>query len=570
MPRRAAFLLVLLAAPALAGCAGSPGGAPPSPPASPTGANDGMAGMDGMDGMPAMPGMPGMGGMGGMGNGTMNGMDGMLPHVAPGPRTTLDRSIAGLPDSQPSAEVRLADGATFDLTAGLVAHDPGVGHPLRMLAYNGQVPGPTLRVPQGATITVRFHNALPWDSTVHWHGVRLAATMDGVPGVSQDPVPPGGDFRYQVHVPDEGLFWYHAHVREDLEQGLGLAGLLVVDGPEAQRGEGPREVPLVLTDLFLENGTDIASYFEETVTRTLMGRYGNHYVVQGGAAWESTARPGERVRLLVLDAANARPFRLQVTGAAAVQWVASDSGFLQQPRNVTGQVILAPAERAVIDVVMPARGDVVVYHRPSLSPLGFVALATLRAAGDALADPGAPAGPHERARASLQEVLPHLGDAPRLTWDLDMRMDMLAFGGIAHSHTSPPPEVEWEDIHMAANALSDLDNVQWVIRDNATGREGMDADYHFTRGDLVPILLRNRIDAMHPMDHSFHVHGQRFVVVSTNGVPNPDLAWKDTVLVPTGADVRILVAMTNPGTWVYHCHISEHMAAGMMGQLSVA
>lgn len=504
-------------------------------------------------------GMAGMGAMGGM----------MLPHAAPGPRTPVDRSVQGLPASRPSEEVRLADGATFDLAAGLVAHDPGLGHAIRMLAYNGELPGPTLRLPQGATVTVRFRNDLPWSTTVHWHGLRLAATMDGVPGISQDPVPPGGTFSYQVRAPDEGVFWYHAHVREDLEQGLGLAAMLIAEGPERQRGEGPREVPLVLSDLFIENGTDVATYYEETVVRTLMGRYGNRYLVQGARTWEGAAQPGERVRLLLLDAANARPFRLQVAGAAAVQWVASDAGFFGAPRD-TSTVNLAPGERAVLDVVMPAEGDVTLYNRPTLSPRGFVPLATLRAQGQAAQDSGAPAGPHERARDQLREASAHMADAPRVTWDLDMRMDMLAFGGVPHSHTSPPPDVEWEDIHQAANAISDLGNVQWVIRDNATGLEGMDAKYRFDRGDLVPILLRNRIDAMHPMDHSFHLHGQRFVVARVDGAENPDPAWKDTVLVPTGAEVLLLAAMTNPGTWVYHCHISEHMEAGMMGALSVA
>ncbi|HEV8359445.1 MAG TPA: multicopper oxidase family protein [Candidatus Thermoplasmatota archaeon] len=539
------IVLVALVVPAIAGCAGNP------PPSAPTGGDSA-----------SMPGMAGAGGMAGM-----SGM-GMLGHAPPGPRTPIERSVVGLPPSRPSQEVRLADGASFDLAAGFVAHDPGVGHALRMLAYNGQVPGPTLRMPQGATVAVRFHNDLPWNTTVHWHGLRLAATMDGVPGVSQDPVPPGGDFDYTLRVPDEGVFWYHAHVREDLEQGLGLAGMLVVEGPERQRGEGPREVPLLLSDLFLANG-DVGPYFEETVVHTLMGRYGNAYIVHGARTWEGTAQPGERVRLLLLDAANARPFRLQVAGAALVEWVASDGGFFDAPR-AADSVVLAPGERAVVDVVMPAEGQVGLYNRPTLTPLGFVPLATFRVQGAPVQDAGAPPGPHARAAESLREALQHGRDPVRVTWDLDMRMDMLAFGGVPHSHTSPPPDVEWEDIHQAANALSDLSNVAWIIRDNATGKEGMAADYHFARGDLVPVLLRNRIDAMHPMDHSFHLHGQRFLVVSRNGQADPNPAWKDTVLVPTGGEVVLLVAMTNPGTWVYHCHISEHMEAGMMGQLSVA
>ena len=106
------------------------------------------------------------------------------------------------------------------------------GHAFAMYGFNGQVPGPLIRVPQNATITVRFHNRIDLPSTVHWHGVRLDNRFDGVPGLTQDSVPPGGDFTYTVHFPDAGIYWYHPHVREDIEQAMGLFGNMLVDSPD--------------------------------------------------------------------------------------------------------------------------------------------------------------------------------------------------------------------------------------------------------------------------------------------------------------------------------------------------
>ena len=264
--------------------------------------------------------------------------------------SALDRSVDGLPASQPMGEARLEPGAPFALAAAPVAHDPGLGHPIRMFAYNGQLPGPVLRAAQGARVEVAFTNHLPVPTTVHWHGIRLAPEHDGVPGLSQDPVPPGGSFRYVLDLPDEGAYWYHAHVREDLQQELGLAGLLLVEGPD--HGEGPREVPLVLDDLLVQ-GRDVAP-FGEAANRALMGRYGNLLMANGGSSWQGEAQPGERVRLVLVNAANARPLRLWLDGAAKAEWVGIDGGFFDAPRPWPGALVLAPAERAVVDVVMPA------------------------------------------------------------------------------------------------------------------------------------------------------------------------------------------------------------------------
>ena len=173
-----------------------------------------------------------------------------------------------------------SDGDTLDLTAMLVRRTIN-GHTFAMYGFNGQVPGPLIRVPQNATITVRFHNRIDLPSTVHWHGVRLDNRFDGVPGLTQDSVAPGGDFVYTVHFPDAGIYWYHPHVREDIEQAMGLFGNMLVDSPERDYySPANREQTLVLDDL-LVNADTLIPFGKEAPDFALMGRVGNVLLVNG-------------------------------------------------------------------------------------------------------------------------------------------------------------------------------------------------------------------------------------------------------------------------------------------------
>lgn len=475
--------------------------------------------------------------------------------------TPFDRSIAGLPSAKPMEEVRLADGSTFALTAGVVKHAVAGGREIRMFAYNGQIPGPLLRVDEGSTITVDFRNDLPVPSTVHWHGVRLAQRFDGAPGLSQPEVMLGQSFRYVVTFPDEGLFWYHPHVREDLAQELGLAGLIVVERPGE---DGPREVPIVLDDVLLRDG-DVETFWKEAVNFALMGRYGSTLLTNGRPGHSADAAPGERVRLLVANVANARPFNVSVQGAASAELIALDGGFLRAPAAL-GAVVLGPAERAVIDVVMPASGSVRLVHRGDGAARD---LATLRvdASRPAATDAGAPPGPHERAATSLAPALARGGAPIDATWDLTVRLQHSMPGGhmAGGGHVDP---IEWESRDGMGLHMTDA-NVTWIVRDPALGKENHQLNYTVTEGSLWRVRIRNPADSPHPMQHPIHVHGQRFVVDTIDGRANPYPAWRDTVTVPAGSEVVITVEAANPGTWLFHCHISEHLEAGMEGMLTV-
>jgi len=129
--------------------------------------------------------------------------------------------------------------------------------------------------------------------------------------------------------------------------------------------------------------------------------------------------------------------------------------------------------------------------------------------------------------------------------------------------------VEWGGTMPMMNWAATGRQVRWVLKDPATGRENMDIAWRFRRGEPAKIRLVNERRAFHGMQHPIHLHGQRFLVLAVNGVLNRDLAWKDTVLVPAGAVVDILLDTQNPGEWMLHCHIAEHLSAGMMMHFTV-
>ena len=120
------------------------------------------------------------------------------------------------------------------------------------------------------------------------------------------------------------------------------------------------------------------------------------------------------------------------------------------------------------------------------------------------------------------------------------------------------------------NWLSSTEQVQWILRDADTDKENMDIDWRFSAGDVVKIRIFNNPETLHPMNHPIHLHGQRYLVLAIDGARNQNLVWKDTAIVPVGSVVDILADMTNPGEWMLHCHINEHLQAGMMTVFTVS
>ncbi len=472
---------------------------------------------------PAMPGMPGMGAdsskkkeaataamdMPGMQGDSMAmampipmpkgmpmipGLMGLTPPVTPFlPGAGVD--AAALPAAKPSKMVPLRDGDTLDLTAMLVRRTVR-GHTFVMYGFNGQVPGPLIRVRQDATITVRFHNRIDLPSTVHWHGVRLDNRNDGVPDLTQKAVEPGGDFVYHVHFPDAGIYWYHPHVREDIEQAMGLFGNMLVDSPDPDYySPVNREQALVLDDL-LVHGDSLIPFGLEGPDYVLMGRVGNVLLVNGEARYALTASTGEVIRFHFTNVSSSRTYNVSF-GGAPMKVVASDVSRFEREERVTS-VVLAPAERYVVEVRFPRAGQYALVNavqainhykgeiEPEVDTLGAITVNPTTATPDYGAQ-FATLRHNEAVTRDVDRYRPYFDKPPdkRITLTVQTNGLPLATVQFMTIDTAYFAPVEWVDGMPDMNWLSTSKQVRWILRDDDTGRENMDIDWHVPQGSVV-------------------------------------------------------------------------------------
>ena len=487
-----------------------------------------------------------------------------------------DVDPATLPLARPRDVLRLGDGDEIALEAALVRRRIR-GRDHVMYGFNGQYPGPLLHVPEAATVTIHFTNSIAWPTTIHWHGLRLDNASDGVPGITQDPVQPGETFRYEVHFKDPGIYWYHPHHREDVLKDLGLYGNMVVESRHPDYyGPADREEYLMIDD-FLMAGNEPMPFGEERSTHAFMGRFGDLMLVNGEPEYELEVTAGEVVRLYLTNVSNTRTFNLSfVGGAARMKVVGTDIGAFEREEWIES-IVLSPAERYIVHVRFDAPGEVPLVNRVQgidhLAGAFFVETDTLGvvrvAAAESGSSPTAPAFDTLRTNVHAAREIAlyrdHFDDPidHELTFTLEATgipfiVDRLMRFDSAYFHP-----VEWSGTMPMMNWNSTSQEVRWIIREPATGNENMDIAWDFEVGDVVKIRLHNERRSFHAMQHPFHIHGQRFLVLARNGVPNENLAWKDTVLLPTGTTTDILLEITNPGSWMAHCHISEHLESGM-------
>ncbi len=508
-----------------------------------------------------------------------------------------------LPEATERQLVDLPDGGTLDLEATIVRREIE-GRRLAMLAFNGQHPGPLIRVPEKSTIFVNFTNRTPYPTAVHWHGIRLDNAFDGVPGLTQDPVEPGESFQYRIFFRDAGIYWYHPHHREDVQQELGLYGNLLVDPASADYyGPANREEVIMLDDILLdENG--LVDFGEESANYMLMGRFGNQTLVNGEPSYELEVDRGEVVRFHLTNASNTRTFNLSFVDIGgggipdpdqrvadpevadphrlSMKVVASDVGRFER-EEWARSVVLAPAERYVIDVRFDRPGSHAlvnhvqgINHRQGVFRAEFRTLGTVSVGSQAAAHDYGPAfetlREHADVVADIDRYRPRFGDAPdhELVMTLETNDLPLAIErSMAYDWVYFNP-VEWTGTMPRMNWATTGSEIRWVLRETATGRENDDIEWDFTVGDVVKIRVVNDRGAFHAMQHPLHIHGQRFLVLSQNGVPNNNLVWKDTVLLPAASTTDILLELSNPGRWMIHCHIAEHLESGMKMVMNVA
>jgi FtsP/CotA-like multicopper oxidase with cupredoxin domain len=529
---------------------------------------------------------------------------------APSDRFPTD--VAGLPEARPSEDVELSDGDTFELRIAPVAKQIG-DETVRMLAYNGSIPGPVLRVKEGSEIAVEIENQGDMDGTVHWHGLRLENRYDGT-HETQAPIGVGERFTARVEFPDPGAYWYHPHIREDYGQEMGLYGNVIVEPADPDYWPPVnRELALTLDDVLLEDGA-VGPFSRSETTFVAMGRFGEVLLTNGETELSLDAKLGEVVRLYLTNTANTRTFKVALPGAR-MKLVGGDSGHVEHERFVE-DVVLAPSERGVVDVLFSEAGELALEHR---TPERTYTLARVRVKDGpvetSLADEFQLLRTNTDMVAEREGIAPFIDAQPDKTIGFIAEMDMetgegpyvcpmhaevvsdepghcpkcqmkllpksvIDAGGGEHEHEhhehhehshGAADGIEWEDDMVDVNRMTTPENMRWKIVDKETGDENAAIDWRFRVGDRVKIRLLNEMAGDHPMHHPFHVHGAgRFLILSRDGEPEQNLVWKDTVLVRTGETVDILLDVTNPGTWMAHCHIAEHHESGMMFSFEVS
>jgi FtsP/CotA-like multicopper oxidase with cupredoxin domain len=405
------------------------------------------------------------------------------------------------------------------------------GAPTPVWTYNGALPGPMIRAKVGDRIIVRFKNSLPEATSIHWHGLRLPNDMDGVPGLTQDPVEPGGEFVYEFEARDAGTFWYHPHINSAAQVGWGLYGSLVVEDPEDPDVFGD-DLVLVLSDMGVD--ADGQHLPEDTGGEfgNLFGREGNLLLVNGKVLPRLKVRAGKPQRWRVINAARARYYTLRLPGHTFVK-LGGDNGLAARSEELS-RVVLVPGERAdlvftpsdepgtvsMLRWIPTERGFGSLYNRPRENMFEIETVA---------ATPVTP----EPVPELLREIEPiDISNAEEITLDLTIATE-------TRMHT--------KEVVMGINDVPYWDSEPLLARIGDTQIWNVTNDTAFA--------------------HPFHLHGYFFQVLDDSRIPE----WKDTVDVPANSNLRIAVHFDErPGVWMFHCHILDHADAGMMGHLFVA
>lgn len=413
--------------------------------------------------------------------------------------------------------------------------------------YDGVAPGPVLRFRQGQDVVIAFRNALDQPTSVHWHGLRVPNAMDGVAGVTQEPVPPQGSFEYRFRVEDAGTFWYHAHNRSWEQVARGLAGMLVVE--EAVPPAVDHDVAMVLDDWRLENSGKIhEASFGSIGEWAHGGRLGNIFTVNGGPAAEIPVRAGDRVRLRLLNSANARILSVRFPGHAPLL-VALD-GQPVDPRPLGEEAVtLAPGQRAdlMIDMTLAPGASAAIEEVSTREPYRF---ATFRYSPDP-PQRTAPLDPPARLPDNPLPGEPVLDGALRVP----LRMEGGAMGRMPGARIGDGPTMGMRELAAAGKV--------WAFN----GVAGMPTEplVSVKSGRTVVVDIEN--DNAWP--HAMHLHGHHFRVVARNGNAVARSDWRDTELVHRGERVSIAFVAGGPGKWLLHCHMLEHHAGGMVTWVEV-
>ena len=402
------------------------------------------------------------------------------------------------------------------------------GHRTPAWAYGGQAPGVELRCRQGERLRVRFINKLDVPTTIHWHGIRLPLEMDGVPYVSQAPVLPGEYFDYSFITPDAGSFWYHPHVASGEQLGRGLVGALIVE--EREPTGFIHDHVLNLKSWHID-GQGVFTDFSVPREAARGGTPGRLSTVNGVHAPTLDLPAGQVVRLRLINLDNTLTYRLNLPGADARIYALD--GNPVEPRPLGKEYWLGPGMRIELGLKVPVAGTELALRN------GPLRLATLRAQPNAEG-----AGEWPPALPANPVAEPDLANAQTINFNFEWAGAVST--GLAQG---------------AAHSFWQINGQAWDINDKTC------ADRPIARlqlGQSYIFELRNLSQYQHPI----HLHGMTFKVLASDRksiIPY----FTDTYLLGKNERARVALVADNPGVWMFHCHVIDHMETGLMASIEV-
>jgi len=414
----------------------------------------------------------------------------------------------------------------FDLTASAFDWQIAEGKTIKAWGFNEQLPGPVMRVKKGNEVVIHFKNELSEPAVIHWHGIRLPANMDGTDEV-QKPVAPGEVFEYRFTVPDAGTFWYHSHANETVQMERGMYGALIVEDDTDPMFDADKV--FMIDDMKLTRNYQFknAGWFLPRFVERHDGRQGETLLINGKEQPEFTMNAGQKERWRFINSSSARYFLLQL-GGKSFQVIANDGGLLESPKTVT-QWLLTPGERIDIIAGAFAEGESfpiesLPYNRTTFLKAKYSRFANVKVGKAALSVSKVPA-----VLRNIEPLAPQ--DAP-VTRKIKFSVGVSLKNGL-----------------------------DFLVNDNVHT-----VDEPVRIGELQVWEVSNTS----MMDHPFHLHGFFFQVIEEDGKAPEFISWKDTYNLKPRSKVKIAWIPDNrPGKWMYHCHILEHHAAGMMAHFEV-
>ncbi len=414
------------------------------------------------------------------------------------------------------------------------------GYKTKVWAYNGQVPGPEIRIKLGNTLRINFENNLPQETTIHFHGVRVPNAMDGVPGVTQAPIKPGESFVYEFTPKDPGTYWFHPHVRSSEQIERGLFGVLIVEDEFTDKYS--QDKVFVLDDWRLTQDAQVYPYFDTPMDIMHDGRWGNVITVNGHLNEVLDVRPGERIRLRLINTSNARVYKPRFSGDLKVFVSSVDGMYVREAFPLEEIQDLAPGNRLDLDITIPKNASGKAFELYDEFSGKKIKLASIKVKGSPVETPDFPIPTNKK--------VPHWSEAYKIKPDKIYRLNI---------RRKMTQNENREGVKRGRDGMGMMGGMQleWTIN----GKAYPDYDpFTFKYKEFNVAQFVNESYRMHPM----HLHGQFFKVIARNGKPVDEPFFRDTVLIYPRESVSIATVPLDKGKWMNHCHILEHAEAGMM------